>query len=187
MNNLAKLLAVAFAALLLSACSGQATKPGEGGPAVEDHSTGTTAPGTEGAQGGAGASTNALPGQAGVQGDELNNPNSPLAKRTIYFDFDKSDVKDEFKPIIAAHAHYLATHPNAHVVLEGNTDERGSREYNIGLGERRAEAVRRLMLFQGATDQQIQVVSYGEERPVALGHDEAAWAQNRRVDIVYKR
>jgi len=186
MSYLGKLLAVMLTALLLSACSGQATKPGEGGPAVEDHSTGTgtTAPGTQGAEG---ASTSALPGQTGVQGDELDNPNSPLAKRTIYFDFDKSEVKDEFKPLIAAHAQYLATHPDAHVTLEGNTDERGSREYNIGLGERRAEAVRRLMLFQGATDQQIQVVSYGEERPVALGHDEAAWSQNRRVEIVYKR
>jgi peptidoglycan-associated lipoprotein len=108
-----------------------------------------------------------------------------LAKRTIYFDFDSSEIKGEGTDIVSAHAKYLASHPNIHVRLEGNTDERGSREYNIGLGERRAQSVRRALLLQGAADAQISTVSYGAERPVDPGHDEAAWAKNRRVDIVY--
>ena len=87
--------------------------------------------------------------------------------------------------MVAAHAKYLASHQGARVRLEGHTDERGSREYNIGLGERRAQAVRRALLLQGATDAQISTVSYGAERPAVAGHDEAAWAKNRRVEIVY--
>jgi len=87
--------------------------------------------------------------------------------------------------VVAAHAKYLAGHPGTRVRLEGHTDERGSREYNIGLGERRAQSVRRALLLQGAADAQISTVSYGEERPAAPGHDEAAWAKNRRVEIVY--
>ncbi len=86
---------------------------------------------------------------------------------------------------MAAHAKYLASNPTARIRLEGNTDERGSREYNIGLGERRAQAVRRALLLQGASDGQLSTVSYGEERPAAAGHDEASWSKNRRVEIVY--
>jgi peptidoglycan-associated lipoprotein len=108
-----------------------------------------------------------------------------LAKRTIYFDFDSSEIKGEGTDIVAAHAKYLAANATTRVRLEGHTDERGSREYNIGLGERRAQAVRRALLLQGATDRQISTVSYGEERPAVPGHDEAAWAKNRRVEIVY--
>jgi len=87
--------------------------------------------------------------------------------------------------VVGAHAKYLASHGSARVRLEGHTDERGSREYNIGLGERRAQAVRRALLLQGASEGQISTVSYGEERPAVPGHDEAAWAKNRRVEIVY--
>jgi peptidoglycan-associated lipoprotein len=108
-----------------------------------------------------------------------------LAKRTIYFDFDSSEIRGEGTDIVAAHAKHLAATPRAKVRLEGHTDERGSREYNIGLGERRAQAVRRALLLQGATDAQLSTVSYGEERPAAAGSDEAAWAKNRRVEIVY--
>jgi peptidoglycan-associated lipoprotein len=124
--------------------------------------------------------------QQGFQGSPLDDPDSLLSKRVVYFDFDKSNVKDEFRDIIAAHAGYLAEHPSARVTLEGHADERGSREYNMGLGERRANAVRQFMLLQGAAARQIETVSYGEERPVAFGHDEASWALNRRVEIVYK-
>jgi len=108
-----------------------------------------------------------------------------LAVRVVYFDFDSAEIKGVGVEVIATHAKYLAANPTARVRLEGNTDERGSREYNIGLGERRAQSVRRAMLLQGAADGQITTVSYGEEHPVANGHDEAAWAKNRRVDIVY--
>lgn len=119
-------------------------------------------------------------------GQKLDDPTGILAKRTIYFDFDSSDIKDEYRDIIKAHAAYLANHPRASVVLEGNADERGSREYNIGLGERRANAVRRYLSLQGASSSQLETVSYGEERPVAFGHDESSWQLNRRVEIVYQ-
>lgn len=186
MNHLMKLFLIVVFGALLSACgSSGGVKPG--GVPVEDHSQGAQ-PGTAGQPGAApGASSSALPGQGATKLDPLDDPNSPLATRVFYFDYDSSEVKPADRPIIAAHAQYLASHPNVSVVVEGNTDERGSREYNIGLGERRAEAVRRLLLFQGATDKQIQTISYGEERPVALGHNEAAWKQNRRVELVYKR
>ena len=103
----------------------------------------------------------------------------------IYFDFDSSEIKGEGTDIVGAHAKYLATNPTARVRLEGHTDDRGSREYNIGLGERRAQAVRRALMLQGVTDSQITTVSYGEERPAVTGHTEAAWSRNRRVEILY--
>jgi len=109
-----------------------------------------------------------------------------LAQTVIYFDFDRSDIRPEFVEVIAAHARKLAAAPNLKVRLEGHTDERGSREYNIGLGERRAQAVRRALLLQSVGDAQVTTVSYGEERPAADGHDEGAWAKNRRVEIVYQ-
>ena len=118
--------------------------------------------------------------------DEAQGPQAGLlATRVVYFDFDSSEIKGAGTDIVAAHAKYLAAHSGTRVRLEGHTDERGSREYNIGLGERRAQAVRRALLLQGATDAQISTVSYGEERPAVSGHDEAAWSKNRRVEIVY--
>jgi peptidoglycan-associated lipoprotein len=137
---------------------------------------------------------------AWAEGSGANNPNANtagpddeaagpqaglLVKRIVYFDFDSSEIKGEGTEVVAAHAKYLAGHANTRVRLEGHTDERGSREYNIGLGDRRAQAVRRSLLLQGAADAQISTVSYGEERPADPGHDEAAWAKNRRVEIVY--
>ncbi|GMU68831.1 MAG: hypothetical protein AMXMBFR37_11630 [Steroidobacteraceae bacterium] len=108
-----------------------------------------------------------------------------LSKRIIYFDFDRAEIKPGDTAIIAAHAAYLAAHPATRVRLEGHTDERGTREYNIGLGERRAQTVRRALLLQGVAETQVATVSYGEERPAAAGSDEIAWGQNRRVEIVY--
>lgn len=115
----------------------------------------------------------------------FDNPQSLLSKRVIYFDFDKSVVKPEYRPILAAHAAYLAAHSSARVTLEGHADERGTREYNLGLGERRGNAAMGLMSAQGARGDQLTVVSYGEERPVCRISDEDCWAQNRRVEIVY--
>ena len=108
-----------------------------------------------------------------------------LETRVIYFDFDKSEVKSEFQDLITAHAEYIAGHPDITVVLEGHADERGTREYNIALGERRAKAVKQLLVLQGVAEKQLQVISFGEERPVALGHDESAWSLNRRVELLY--
>ncbi|MGD8999222.1 MAG: peptidoglycan-associated lipoprotein Pal [Granulosicoccaceae bacterium] len=150
---------------------------------VEDRSTQAGAEGAAAAEGAQAAG--ALAGTA-FQGHALDDPNSLLSKRVIYFDFDSSTIRDEYREIIRVHAGYLSSNPNAVVVLEGHTDERGSREYNIALGERRAKAVRQLLLFQGATAKQQETVSYGEERPINPEHYEAAWQQNRRVEIVYK-
>jgi len=117
----------------------------------------------------------------GVQG-----PTEPsLQDRTIYFDFDSSEIKGQYDAMVTAHARYLVAHPNVRVRLEGNTDERGSREYNIGLGARRAQSVRQALMLQGVADSQITTVSYGEEHPAVTGHNDAAWARNRRVDIMY--
>jgi len=115
----------------------------------------------------------------------LENPESLLDKRLIYFDFDKSVIRSEFRDIISAHATYLSAHPGAQVTLEGHADERGTREYNLGLGERRGNSVRDALLAQGANARQIDVVSYGEERPVCRESDESCWWQNRRVEILY--
>lgn len=178
--SLIRLSAVLLSGLLVVACDNVKESKGTGTP-VEDQS----GAGQKGKQ--PGASSTALPGQGKFKGDPLDDPSSPLVKRVIYFDFDKSEISPEMQTIILAHGSYLANHPGASVTLAGNTDERGSREYNIGLGERRAQAVRRLLLFQGATDKQIKTISYGEEKPADTGHDEAAWKLNRRVEIKYKR
>jgi peptidoglycan-associated lipoprotein len=115
----------------------------------------------------------------------FENPESLLSKRIVYFDFDKSTVRPEFRGIVSAHAAYTAAHTSARVTLEGHADERGSREYNLGLGERRGNAVMGLMSAQGSRGNQLNVVSYGEERPVCRVSDETCWGQNRRVEIVY--
>jgi peptidoglycan-associated lipoprotein len=110
-----------------------------------------------------------------------------LSKRIIYFDFDRADIRADSQSVVAAHARYLASNPTQKVRLEGHADERGSREYNIGLGERRGQAVRRALLLQGVSEVQLSTVSYGEERPAVAGSDEQAYAQNRRVEIIYLR
>ena len=122
----------------------------------------------------------------GFEGHPLDDPASALGARTIYFEFDSSDVPESERATIEAHARYLSEHAGALLTLEGHADERGSREYNIALGERRAAAVRQLMTLLGATDPQIRAISYGEERPASDGHDESAWRLNRRVEIVYR-
>jgi len=123
---------------------------------------------------------------AGVGGAELNDPNSPLAVRVIYFDYDSSNIREDFQSVVEAHAAYLAAHPETTITIEGHADERGSREYNLALGERRALALRRQLVLLGATAGQIRTVSYGEERPVAEGHDEQSYSLNRRAEIIYQ-
>ena len=117
--------------------------------------------------------------------DTLDDPHSILAKRSIYFVYDGYAVQDEFKSLIEAHSRYLLNHKTREIRIEGNTDERGSREYNIALGQKRAESVHMLFTLYGVPDAQIQTTSVGEERPKAEGKNEAAWAENRRVDIIY--
>jgi len=135
---------------------------------------------------GAGTSSNGAAGAVSAADEEVAGPQEGmLLKRVIYFDFDSAEIHGEGTDVVAAHARYLASHANARVRLEGHTDERGSREYNIGLGERRAQSVLRAMLLQGVSKAQVSTVSYGEERPAVPGHDEGAWSKDRRVEIVY--
>ena len=116
----------------------------------------------------------------------LKDPANILSKRTVYFDYDRFDVKEEFRPLIEAHAKYLRENPNAKMLIQGNADERGSREYNVALGQRRAEAVMKQLVVLGAKPEQIEAVSWGEEKPRRSGQDEASWAENRRDDFVAK-
>jgi len=118
--------------------------------------------------------------------DPLNDPKGILAKRSIYFDYDSYSVKDEFKPVVEAHARYLSANKGRRIVIQGNTDERGGGEYNLALGQKRAEAVRKALSLLGVSDAQMEAVSFGKEKPKATGSDEAAWAENRRSDIVYQ-
>lgn len=116
----------------------------------------------------------------------LTDPSSPLSKRSVYYDLDSYIVKDEYKSLVTAHARYIADNRNAKALIQGNTDERGSREYNLALGQKRADSVKKVMTLLGVPEAQIESVSLGKEKPRAEGHDEAAWAENRRADILYQ-
>lgn len=132
----------------------------------------------------------AVPGSAvsgaQVNADPLADPKSPLAQRTLYFDLDSYSVKPEARDALAAHAHYLLGDPKRHLLIQGNTDERGTTEYNLALGQKRSEAVAQALKTLGVPDSQLEAVSLGKEKPLAAGHDEQAWAQNRRTDLVYE-
>jgi peptidoglycan-associated lipoprotein len=134
---------------------------------------------------GASTSTNPLGGDADSRARQFGEGTGPLARKVIYFDFDKSEIKAEYADIVTTAAHNLTSNPKMKMKLEGNTDGRGTREYNIGLGERRAQAVRRALMLQGVAESQVTTVSFGAERPAVEGDDEAAWAKNRRVEVVY--
>jgi peptidoglycan-associated lipoprotein len=165
-------------ALALAACTPKQQTVQEETPATAAAPTAAPAP----------AATVPAPVAAPIVSDPLialQDPRSPLANRVVYFDFDRSEIKQEHLAQLEAHARFLVLNPTVKARLEGHCDERGTREYNIGLGDRRAQAVRRLMMFQGVQASQLVTVSYGEERPAADGHDEGAWAQNRRVELVY--
>jgi peptidoglycan-associated lipoprotein len=117
--------------------------------------------------------------------DPLDDPKSGLAARSVYFAYDNFTVDSKYEPLVQAHGKYLQAHPQVQIRVEGNADERGSREYNLALGEKRAQVVEKQLEIMGAKAGQVEAVSYGEERPKAEGHDEAAWAENRRADIRY--
>jgi len=172
-----KLLVVMAAFGWLAACS--STGGSKEGVVVEDHG------GTSGAGAYEGATTSGVSGYGDLSVESLSDPNSPLSQRVIYFAYDSDEVAEQDRELIAAHAAFLSANPDVKVSVEGHTDERGAREYNIALGERRAQAVRRMLEFQGVSPQQITTVSYGEEKPAVEGHDESAWSMNRRVELVY--
>ncbi len=170
-------LALVLGALFLSGCSSTGS--------IDDGNNGNGGYTDGGGSDGNGAHTSGMNQGGQWTGSPLDDPNSPLYEKTIYFDFDESTIRPEFMDTLRAHAEYLVNTPSAHLVIEGHCDERGSREYNIALGERRANAVRRFLEAEGVSPIQLETVSYGEERPVDPGHDESAWAKNRRAELVY--
>ena len=127
------------------------------------------------------------PSRAPVTTSPVQTPASSSipSKRSVFYDYDKSDIKDEYRPILQAHGQYLAEHRGTKMLVQGNCDERGSREYNIALGQRRAEGVKRMLVLMGATEGQVEPVSLGEEKPRCADHNEACWSQNRRSDMLY--
>jgi peptidoglycan-associated lipoprotein len=122
----------------------------------------------------------------GIAGQDPALKTGALAQRSIFYDLDQYEIKDQYKPLVEAHAKYLRDHPGRKMLIQGNTDERGSREYNIGLGQRRSENVKKMLILLGVKEEQVESVSLGEEKPRAEGHDEQAWSQNRRSDILYQ-
>ncbi len=171
-----KLFAASGLLALLTACS--STVP-LNEPKVENKSSGTA--GTSAASTDPRAVPTVTPGNM----DPLNDPQGVLAKRSVYFDFDSFAVKNDYRDLVTNHAKYVAANPNRKIVIQGNTDERGGAEYNLALGQRRADAVKTLMLSLGVKESQVETVSFGKEKPKATGSNEAAWAENRRADIVY--
>ena len=171
--------AFSAAALVLGACA-TSEQPGEAGD-----------PGKPGASGPGGVQTKPIarvdvttkPGATGPAA--LKDPSSPLSKRSIYYALDQFDIRDEYRSLVEAHAKYLRENPSARMLIQGNTDERGSREYNVGLGQRRSDGVKKMLVLLGARENQIESVSLGEEKPQDDGHSENAWSKNRRSDILY--
>jgi peptidoglycan-associated lipoprotein len=175
MRNIKTVAFIASAAALLSACS--STKLQET-PVVEKTPVAQTAPPAD-------TSRDIRPVETGTV-DPLNDPKGVLANRSVYFDFDSYAVRDDGKPVVENHSAYLTKHKERKVLIQGNTDERGGTEYNLALGQKRAEAVRKAMVALGVSDSQLEAVSLGKEKPKATGSNEAAWAENRRADIVYQ-
>jgi peptidoglycan-associated lipoprotein len=174
MKNVALYLAIAVVA---AACASKETTPE---PSVTERSTGpSTTAGTDR------NTTQPRTPPPAIVANPLTDPNSPLSKRSVFFEYDSNAVKDEYRGLVQAHSRYMTDKRDSRIRIEGNCDERGSREYNLALGQRRAEAVKKVMTVLGVADGRIETTSYGEEKPVAPGHDEAAWAQNRRADIKY--
>ena len=174
MKNLAMIL-VAAAAL-----AGCASKETQTDAPVTDRSAGTSQP-----QPSTGTAMTRPSTQTPVAGNPLKDPSNILSKRSVFFEYDSNAVKDEYKNLVQAHSRYMADKRDSKIRIEGNCDERGSREYNLALGQRRAESVKKMMTVLGVGDGRIETVSYGEEKPMAPGHDESAWSQNRRADIKY--
>jgi peptidoglycan-associated lipoprotein len=189
-----RIVCIACLGALLAACS--STPENQNSAPVDERSTAPGAgavppPSSTNPAGGSSLSGSAIPPTASLAQPStggrspLTDPRSPLSKRSVYYDYDSFVIKDEFRPLIEAHGRYLRDNRNAHIVVQGNTDERGGREYNLALGNKRAESVKRALAVLGVQDQQVETVSFGKEKPRNPESNEAAWAENRRSDIVY--
>ena len=170
-----KLSAALLLSALLAAC-------GSNPPA---NTSATPAPTVAAAPKAPPAAATPAPAPAKPMVSELDDPASPLAKRSIYFPYDEFTIDPKYDQQLSAHAGYLTRNPNVRIMLEGNADERGSTEYNLALGQKRAEAVRKVLTMRGVADKQMEAISYGEEKPKATCHEERCWQENRRTDIVY--
>ena len=173
-----KLLAVASMVALLAGCA--STPKEEPKAAVEDRTPTTVAP-TQPAR----STVAPVTPRAEQQPNPLKDPKNILSKRSLYYDYDKYDVKDEYKPLLQAHARYLTQNRNAKMLIQGNCDERGSREYNIALGQKRSDGVKKMLLLMGAQENQLESVSLGEEKPRCTDSTEVCYSQNRRSDMLY--
>ncbi len=189
-------LAAGLLAVLLSACATSQNEVLEDGPPLDDQSGATTGMVDDGSTTGGveasglsdddtGAGTAIVDESQMTPLERLEMADGELSNRTIYFEYDSAKLSDESIALLETHGNFIAGSSSVSVRLEGHADERGSREYNIALGDRRAQSVRRVLLFQGAAVDQVDTVSYGEEQPAVEGHDESAWSQNRRVELIY--
>ena len=173
MKNVALYLAIAVIA------AGCASKETQTDAPVTDRSSGVSQPSRS-------ASSSTTPSQQpSIAGNPLRDPSNILSKRSVFFDYDSNAVKDEYRGMVQAHSRYLGDKRDSRIRIEGNCDERGSREYNLALGQKRAESVKKMMTVLGVSDGRIETISFGEEKPMSSGHDEQAWSQNRRADIKY--
>ena len=175
-----KLLSTILVAVSVSVLAGCSSTGGSKNTDVQIEDRSGSASGSD-----SGATTSGVQGYGGLGAQSLGDPNSPLSQRVIYFAYDSSKVEDEDRDLVAAHAAYLSANSDVKVSVEGHTDERGSREYNIALGDGRSQALRRMLEFHGVASGQITTVSFGEEKTAAQGHDETAYSLNRRVELVY--
>ncbi len=172
-----KLFAVVAVVALLAGC---ASTPKEDKATVEDRTPSTAVPAPSGV-----TTVTPVAPKTDQLPNALKDPNNILSKRSIFYDYDKYDVKDEYKPLLQAHARYLAQNRNAKMLIQGNADERGSREYNIALGQKRADGVKKLLQLMGVQESQVESVSLGEEKPRCTETTEACYSQNRRSDMLY--
>jgi peptidoglycan-associated lipoprotein len=183
-----RLIAVSIAALMWG-CSSDPVTPDSAKPGVEERSPGATTgkpgPSVTPVKPGPDVGSKPVPPKPVATTSPLKDPNNILSKRSVFYEYDSDAIKDEFRPLVQAHARYLADNPNARALVQGNTDERGSREYNIALGQRRADALKRMMTLLGARENQIETVSLGEEKPRCNDSSESCYGQNRRSDILH--
>jgi peptidoglycan-associated lipoprotein len=179
MNKRFKVAAAILAMAMVYGCASQGTKPETGKAQVEERGTGTQPAQPSGP-------IVVEPSKADqASGNPLKDPNNVLSKRSIYYEYDKDEIKEEYRPLVQAHARYLQQNHDAKMLIQGNCDERGSREYNIALGQRRADGVKRMLVLMGASESQVEATSLGEEKPRCPQKTEECYAQNRRSDMLY--
>ncbi|MCP3689139.1 MAG: peptidoglycan-associated lipoprotein Pal [Gammaproteobacteria bacterium] len=189
--NFKKIHALAFAVIFVSACGTKSTEDVmvDSGPVDDQQSSDDTtaydSSSTSSLDGGDGAELTPIADDYMTAQQQLDQVDSPLTSRTIYFDYNSAKISDESLAVLEVHGNFISGNGEVNVRLAGHTDERGSREYNIALGDRRAQSVRRVLLFQGASTDQVDTISYGEEQPAISGHNDAAWMKNRRVELIY--